>query len=187
MDCTRCNSKVCRNGEQCQVVNFNTREVLKEYYREPRIVQAAAKLVDNNRAGTLSRLQELLEYSKLLNLRTIGLAYCYGMENKARIVADYFREHHFRVEAASCTVGGVLQKEVNLTSEICSVSCNPIGQAKQLNSKHPDIVITMGLCLGHDILFNREIKSDCTNLVVKDRVFNHQPLQAIKQITTKEI
>jgi uncharacterized metal-binding protein len=186
MDCTHCKTKICRKGERCDVVNFDTEEVIAKYHAEQTIVQAAAQLVDNGRAGTLSRLEELSEFAQLAGMKTVGLAYCYGMENDARLVVDYLRANGLKVEAASCTVGGVTQNKVNLESNICSVSCNPIGQAQQLNSRKPDLTITMGLCLGHDILFNREIESDVTTLVVKDRVHNHQPSQAIKELE-KEI
>ena len=182
MDCTRCNNKICRKGEQCEVVNFETNDVIYAYRKEQKIVQAAAQLVDNGRAGTLSRLQEIIEFAKLMDYRTIGLAYCYGMENDAKLVASHLRANELKVEAASCTVGGIAQNDVNLASNICNVSCNPIGQARQLNSKNLDLVITMGLCLGHDILFNREIKSDTTTLVVKDRVHQHQPSKAFSEI-----
>ena len=187
MDCTKCNSKICRKGEQCSIVNFDTKEVIEAYHKEQAIVQAAAQLVDHGKAGTLSRLQETVEFSKLMKYKTIGLAYCYGMENDARMVSNYFRANGFYVEAASCTVGGIPQNDVNLASNICNVSCNPIGQARQLNNKNPDLVITMGLCLGHDILFNREIKSDTTALVVKDRVHQHQPSRAFAEIENQKI
>ena len=103
MDCTKCNSKICRNGEQCAVVNFNTQEVIAAYHKQQPIVQAAAQLVDHGRAGTLSRLQETIEFAKLMNYKTIGLAYCYGMEIEAAIVANYIRANGLKIEAASCT------------------------------------------------------------------------------------
>ncbi len=185
MDCTRCQNKICREGHACSVVNFDIDETQKSYEKEQQIVQSAAKLVDNGRAGTLSRLEEVVEYSKLMGFKKIGLAYCYGMEKDVRLIADYLRLNGFKVEAASCTVGGLTQNAVNQKSKIRNVSCNPIGQAKQLNSKNPNLTLTVGLCLGHDILFNRVIKSDTTNLVVKDRVHNHKPLEAIKNLELK--
>ncbi|MFA9392325.1 MAG: DUF1847 domain-containing protein [Prolixibacteraceae bacterium] len=185
MDCTGCKNKVCRKGEQCAVVNFDVEEVIASYHKEQKIVQAAAQLVDFGRAGTLSRLQETIEFSKLMDFQTIGLAYCYGMESDAKLITNHLRSHGFKVEAASCTVGGIAQNDVNLASNICNVSCNPIGQARQLNMRKPDLVITMGLCLGHDILFNREIKSDTTTLLVKDRVYNNQPGLELIEIANK--
>lgn len=185
MDCTRCNNRKCREGEQCAAVSFDTNQVIKAYHNEQNIVQAAAQLVDFGRAGTLSRIQELVEFSKSMNFQTIGLAYCYGMENDAFLISSHLRTMGLKVEAVSCTVGGLVQSAINQTSNICKVACNPIGQARQLNAKKPDLVVTMGLCMGHDILFNREIKSDTTTLVVKDRAHQHQPLRALLETTNQ--
>ena len=43
------------------------------------------------------------------------------------------------------------------------------------------LTLVMGLCLGHDILFQKHIKSDCTTLVVKDRVYQHNPLEHLSK------
>ncbi|MGF7138899.1 DUF1847 domain-containing protein [Roseimarinus sediminis] len=182
MDCTLCKNRICREGEKCAIVSFDNDEVLARYQQEQPIVQAAARLVDNGRAGTLPRLMEIVELAHLLKMQKLALAYCYGMENDARSVAQYLRKEGFTVEAASCTVGGLAQNQINTESNNCKVACNPIGQALQLNQRQPDLVITMGLCLGHDLLFQRNIKTDTTTLLVKDRVHQHQPLLALESI-----
>nr|HPM13156.1 DUF1847 domain-containing protein [Bacteroidales bacterium] len=69
--------------------------------------------------------------------------------------------------------------DVNQQSCIHKVSCNPLSQAAQMQAEGVDFAITMGLCLGHDILFNKYIGVDVTTLLVKDRVYNHQPLQEL--------
>lgn len=181
MDCTNCTyDKKCRNSETCSATSFDRDEVIQKYADESVIVQAAAELVDFGRAGTLSRLQEIVEFSKKMNYRRIGLAYCYGMEKQVQQIAGIIRSNGLNVRAVSCTVGGIPQNEVNPESSFCTVSCNPIGQAMQMNSEKVDLVLMVGLCLGHDILFQREVKADCTTLVVKDRVHNHAPLKALE-------
>jgi len=161
------------------VVSFNKNEVIEAYQKEQPLIQASAKLVDNGRAGTLSRIKETIEFAKMMNFRTLGLAYCYGMENDAKQITGILRSNGFKVEAASCTVGGILQNEINQESNVCKGSCNPIGQAQQLNKRNPELVISMGLCMGHEILFNRELTADTTTLVVKDRLHKNQPLLAL--------
>jgi uncharacterized metal-binding protein len=181
MDCTLCTfDKKCRDTEACKATSFDREIIIHEYSQNKEIVQAAASLVDHGRAGTLSRLQEIIAFSKQMKYQRIGLAYCYGMENEVKQIADILRINELKVRAVSCTVGGISQNEVNPESEYCSVSCNPLGQAKQLNQEGVDLVLMVGLCLGHDILFQREIKVDCTTLVVKDRVRNHAPLKELE-------
>lgn len=183
MDCTNCTyDKICRKTETCKATSFEPEEVIRKYADEPEIVQAAAELVDFGRAGTLSRLQEIVEFAKKMSYQRIGLAYCYGMEKEVQQIAGIIRSNGLNVRAVSCTVGGIPQNEVNPKSSICKVSCNPIGQAWQLNSENTDLIVMIGLCLGHDILFQREVKADCTTLVVKDRVYNHTPLKELESI-----
>ena len=180
MDCTNCTSdKQCRKLETCLATSFDRDEVIQKYAEETVIVQAAADLVDFGRAGTLSRLQETIVFAKKMEYKRIGLAYCYGMETQVAQLAGIIRSNGLNVRAVSCTVGGIPQNQVNPESSFCTVSCNPIGQARQLNSENVDLVVMIGLCLGHDILFQREVKADCTTLVVKDRVYNHAPLMEL--------
>lgn len=180
MDCTNCTyDKQCRTTQSCKATTFDRDTVIREYGQNTEIVQAAASLVDHGRAGTLSRLQEIIAYSKQMKYQRIGLAYCYGMESQVKQIADILRANELKVRGVSCTVGGIPQNEVNPESDFCSVSCNPIGQARQLNHEGVDLVVVIGLCLGHDILFQRDIKVDCTTLVVKDRLYNHAPLNAL--------
>lgn len=60
------------------------------------------------------------------------------------------------------------------------ISCNPAGQAKYLEEKGTELNIMMGLCLGHDIIFNAKSKAPVTPLLVKDRKLNHHTLRVFK-------
>lgn len=181
MDCVRCTPKHCRTTSSCGAEKFDSNELISQYgeHESQRIVQAAAELVDAGRAGTLSRLQELIEFSGKMRYRKVGLAYCYGMEREARFVKEAFLRGGVPMISVSCTVGGLSQNALNRESEIPNVSCNPIGQAKQLEAEGADFVVLMGICLGHDILLQRNLNVDFTTLVVKDRVFAHDPIRGI--------
>ena len=64
------------------------------------------------------------------------------------------------------------------------VSCNPAGQAKYLEDKGTELNIMMGLCLGHDMIFNARSKAPVTPLLVKDRKLNHHTLEYFKEINS---
>lgn len=181
MDCTKCNTKACRTTNSCHSQKFDAEDLKSRYHLQDnqKIIQAAARLVDNGRAGTLSRLQEIIEFAKSMNFQRIGIAYCYGMEGDALLITQILRESEFIIFPVSCTTGGFKQSEVNEQSNIKNVSCNPLAQAEQLNNESVDLTITVGLCLGHDILFQKNIKSYTTTLIVKDRVYNHNPIEAL--------
>jgi uncharacterized metal-binding protein len=101
------------------------------------------------------------------------------MEIEAALVSQILRKSDLKVYPVSCTTGGFKQSLVNEKSNLKSVSCNPFGQAEQINSENVDLTLTMGLCLGHDILFQKHIQSYTSTLIVKDRVHNHNPIKAL--------
>lgn len=150
-------------------------------------MQAAARLVDGGKAGSLSRLEEIAEYALDRSWKKVGLAYCYGMESDASLVSKYLRGRGLRVEAVSCTTGALAQDEMNEASSIHKVGCDPLGQAEQIKAASVDMVVEMGLCLGHDMLFHSGIGSlPSTTLVTKDRTTAHDPLRAIRNLSLRE-
>ena len=182
MNCTTCSDKVCRKQQtSCERESFVKTEIIDQYQEVSvsEIVKAAAELVDSGRAGTLSRIEEIIEFSKRMNYQKIGLAYCYGMEKYAQAIETLLVDEWFDVSAVSCSVGGLKQSEVNAASCIHKVSCNPLGQAEQLNAEKADLTLVVGICMGHDIILNRNLDMDFTTLVVKDRKYNHAPLLGI--------
>jgi uncharacterized metal-binding protein len=184
VNCLKCRDKSCRRGVSCGRETRSPEETAEAYGETDvqDIVRAAAGLVDGGRAGTLSRLEELGSFAAAMGYGKIALAYCFGMEREAEAVAGYLRGLGFRVSGVSCTAGAVGQDRINRASSIGAVGCNPLQQAREINAGNPDLTVTMGLCLGHDILFNREIAGDVTNLVVKDRVHGHAPLSALEAL-----
>ena len=57
--------------------------------------------------------------------------------------------------------------------------CNPIAQARLLNSQKTEFNIALGLCVGHDSMFYKYSEALVTTLVAKDRVLAHNPCGAI--------
>jgi len=47
------------------------------------------------------------------------------------------------------------------------------------NRLETDMNIIVGLCVGHDMLFNRHSKAPVTTLIVKDRVTGHNPIAVL--------
>jgi len=178
MNCTACADKQCRTGSACGAESADETEILARYRQDEKqaIVQAAARLVDDGLAGQLSRLEELCRFIKDRNYRKVGMAYCYGMEKDALRIVRYLSANGIRVSAVSCTIGALPQSAVNSASSACGVSCNPLGQAAQLEAEGTDLAIQFGICLGHDILFTRAFPGDQTVLVVKDRIFGQRQL-----------
>jgi uncharacterized metal-binding protein len=134
----------------------------------------------------LPRIEETMQFAEKNGFRKIGLAFCVGLMNEARIVTEILERKGFEVISVCCKVGAIPKERIGIKEEEkisgpgCYESmCNPIAQAGILNSEEVDFVILMGLCVGHDTLFIRYCRSPMTVLAVKDRVTGHNPLAAI--------
>lgn len=180
-NCLDCQSKSCKaRGADC----FGLHESSLAAFRagdNPAIVKSSSELVDNGRAGQLSRFQEVIEFCQSRKFKNIGLAYCFGMEPLAKDIRNKMSEKGLNILPARCTMGGVKESEIDDNKYGEAISCNPAGQAQFLN-KQADFVIEMGLCLGHDVIFHKELEVPFTVLLVKDRVYNHNPLEGIKAL-----
>ena len=179
MNCLNCSNKDCKlNAKDCNGGHDEVVEAYKDSGAVP-LYENADKLVAGGRAGSLSRVEEIIEFAKLQDYSRIGIAYCFSMEKEAVRLKDMLKEAGFRVLSFRCTVNGVKETEISDKMK-GGVNCNPIGQARAVNSSKADLVIEMGLCLGHDILFHQHLKKPFTVLAVKDRVHGHNPLAALR-------
>lgn len=134
---------------------------------------------------TKTRIQETIEFANKLGFRRLGIAFCGGLRNEARILSEILREQDFEVASVICTVGRTpkeflgIQEEHKVSIGEFESMCSPITQAKILNESKTDFNIVFGLCVGHDSLFMRYSHALCTTLVTKDRVTGHNPLAAL--------
>ena len=177
--CGRCESKECRNGKDC----FSQADNHKRLYQNSQIAELhkAASAIEGHYYGKETRLGEIILFAKELRCQKLGLAFCIGLSDEAKIVEEILSKH-FKVISVCCKVCGIDKKKMglkNIKPERFEATCNPIGQATILNNKSTDLNIIVGLCMGHDILFSKHSKAPVTTLVVKDRVLAHSPLGAI--------
>lgn len=179
MGCTVCKTKKCRTeAKDC----FDVKKISLEQYLTPevnQIAKSASLLVDNGRAGSLNRLEEIVEYCQSQGHHRIGIAYCFGLQPLAESVKKTLKQAGLKPVAVQCSTGGVLEKEIDTSKTKETVSCNPVGQARALKKKNVDFAIEMGLCLGHDVIFHKNLDIPFTTLLVKDRVYNHNPAMAL--------
>lgn len=131
------------------------------------------------------RIVEIMEFAEKMNYRHLGLAFCVGLRNEAKIVEQLLLQHGFKVSSVICKIGNIDKNEIGLAdSEKIVINspeamCNPVFQAQALNSEQTDFNIVLGLCVGHDSIFFKESTAPCTVFAVKDRLLGHNPLAAI--------
>jgi len=131
------------------------------------------------------RIEEILDFIGKMQYKKIGMAFCLGLRNEATMVERFFTSHGLEMISVICKVGRIPKEELGLTDNdkiaigTFEAMCNPIMQAKVLNSEKTEFNILLGLCVGHDSLFFKYAEAPCTVLAVKDRVTGHNPLAAV--------
>ncbi|MFC1852125.1 DUF1847 domain-containing protein [candidate division CSSED10-310 bacterium] len=134
------------------------------------------------------RILEIAEFAQKMNFKRLGLAFCVGLRQEAKIVGKFFESKDFEVISVICKVGRVPKEHIGLHEHqkiaigSFETMCNPILQTFILNDAKTEFNILLGLCVGHDSLFFKYSAAPCTVLAVKDRVLGHNPLAAIYTI-----
>jgi uncharacterized metal-binding protein len=128
------------------------------------------------------RVEEVAQFAKKMGYRRLGVAFCAGLRNEARILDEILTRRGFEVVSVCCKVGGVPKEAIGLTEDqkiagpgSWETMCNPIAQAKLLNEASTEFNVAVGLCVGHDSLFFKYANAPTTVLIAKDRVFGHNP------------
>jgi uncharacterized metal-binding protein len=134
---------------------------------------------------TKTRIVEICEFAEKMGYKRLGIAFCAGLTNEALKVNAILKLRGFDTISVVCKAGRTSKKTIGLKDEQTIYQgtdesmCNPIYQAKLLNSEKSDFNILIGLCVGHDSLFFKYAEAPTTVLAVKDRVTGHNPLAAV--------
>jgi len=139
--------------------------------------KAILKIAEDSLNSKIDRIDEIIAYCNEADIKNIGIANCISFEKEAAQLQDILSQKGFTVEKVNCKLGKVPFNE--LVPGYKGVSCNPAGQAQFLDDKSTELNIMMGLCLGHDMIFNAKSKAPVTPIVVKDRKLKHQTLNAL--------
>ncbi len=127
-----------------------------------------------------NRVQEIKNFARKSGFKRIGIAHCVTFPKEAEAVKQYLSEE-FEVYSVDCKCGHITKQEM-LGCEGKSIMCNPAGQAEYLKENNTELNISMGLCVGHDMVFNQKSASPVSTLVVKDRVSKHNPIESINNL-----
>jgi len=177
--CGRCESKECRNGKDC----FSQTSNHKQLYQDSQMAELhkAASAIEGRYYGKETRLGEVVLFAQQLGCKKVGLAFCIGLSEEAKVI-DEILSRHFTVISVCCKVGGINKKDFDLqqiSAENDEVMCSPAGQAQLLNETGSELNIICGLCVGHDAIFSQLSEAPVTTLIAKDRVLAHNPAAAV--------
>lgn len=178
MKCDLCKDNSCYQGESCLSSDDNSAGLYSDV--DKRIHQAAS-YIEGKYYMQKNRVEELILFSREMGYKHLGVAFCIGLREEAAVLCSYLRKD-FEVSSVCCKICAVSKDELSLKkiNDLQEeVMCNPIYQAKKLEECGTELNITVGLCVGHDILFNKYSKAPLTALIVKDRVLAHNPVGAL--------
>jgi uncharacterized metal-binding protein len=191
--CSECGVKNCYRNEQ-KYPSFCLTEAdeegaleTKELYTgdnvDAKLLRVAAD-VESDFYGRMTRIEETIAFAKRLNFTKIGIASCFALMNEASIFAKCVRSADIEPRTVICKIGSIDKSDLGIPDEMKlmpghkEATCNPVLQAKTLNAWGSELNVVMGLCVGHDALFNKHSSAPVTTLVVKDRVLAHNPVAA---------
>ncbi|MHB1415558.1 MAG: DUF1847 domain-containing protein [Chloroflexota bacterium] len=132
-----------------------------------------------------NRVEETIEFAHRMGFKRLGIAFCVGMREEAKILNAILKANGFEVVSAACKTGAIPKEELGLSDDqkvrpgTTEMMCNPIGQAHLLNEAQTEFNIIFGLCVGHDSLFIKHADALTTCLVAKDRALAHNPIGGI--------
>ncbi|MDX9999873.1 MAG: DUF1847 domain-containing protein [Polyangia bacterium] len=178
--CAACPKKVCHElGVDCFEECADPRGALSV---EDRRVLLCASEIEAEHYCRLTRVEEIIEFSKRMGYERLGLAFCIGLANEARLL-DQVLSRSFEVYSVCCKACGLDKRELGLKKirgeGMDETMCNPVGQAMLLNAKDTQLNLILGLCIGHDLLFTKHSRAPVSTFAVKDRVLAHNPLGAL--------
>jgi uncharacterized metal-binding protein len=198
-----CNSTASQSGpDNCplKVVPDVIDKAVKKYHASPDTLKFTLNASRQEGAGYMrlphspagpspvkSRVEEIMEFSKRMGYKRLGLGFCAGVHFEASLLVPILENRGFEVVSVCCKCGSIPKEEIGIEDWEkvnpggFEAMCNPIAQAEILNSYNTDFNILMGLCVGHDSLFLKNCEAPCTVLAAKDRLYGHAPMLALYQ------
>jgi uncharacterized metal-binding protein len=132
-----------------------------------------------------TRVEDTIAFAKLMGYQKIGIATCIGLLDETNRLSRILEAQGFEALSVCCKTGSKDKLELGVaeTDKVrpgtFEPACNPIAQARLLNSAETDMNVIVGLCVGHDMLFSKHSNAPVTTLVVKDRVTGHNPVSVL--------
>ncbi|WP_371380050.1 DUF1847 domain-containing protein [Sporomusa aerivorans] len=180
MNCAQCKHNQCSTvGQNCTGVGVE--DIIEMYAGDDRSIMTAAACTEGRHYMQMCRLEESAAFAQELGVKKVGLAFCIGLSAEAKVIAAYFTKF-FEVHSVCCKVCGMSKEHLELEQIQAGrfeAMCNPKTQAKVLADAGTELNFSIGLCVGHDILFQRASVAPVTCLATKDRVLAHNPLGAV--------
>ena len=88
------------------------------------------------------RIEETIQFARRNGFRKLGIAFCSGLANEARMVTEILERQGFEVVSVCCKAGAIPKERIGIKPEgkisgpnFYESMCSPITQAEILNSE----------------------------------------------------
>jgi uncharacterized metal-binding protein len=132
-----------------------------------------------------SRLAEAMELAHRLGVRHVGVSFCSGFREEARLLWKVLTTNGFRVSSVCCKTGAIPKSSVGIEDRQQvrpgrpEMICNPMTQAELLNREQVEFAMVLGQCVGHDAATLQALRAPAICIVAKDRVLAHNTVAAL--------
>lgn len=177
--CSLCKKHECKHDQKDCFDSAKTHIAM--YDERLQHLHRAATAIEARHYCQAPRLQEIMLFAKEAGFKKLGMAFCIGLAEEARVI-DGILAKEFDITSVCCKLSAIDKRtfgleQINPDSE--EVMCNPAGQADILNRAGTELNIICGLCVGHDAIFSLKSEAPVTTLIAKDRVLAHNPVGAV--------
>ena len=190
--CSHCPGEYCYKGGLekapafCPTRGAEAEAEIGRYSEDDLRTARAAAIVEGRFYGILCRVEEIMEFALQMGYQHIGVGFCGGLMEEAKVFVNILRANGFQVDSICCKNGSVEKAAIGVDKadfvhpeKPDERMCNPAAQAERLDAAGCELNVMLGLCVGHDTLFIKHSKAPVTVLGVKDRVLGNNPLAAI--------
>lgn len=193
--CASCQVVACRTKDRddlpknCPMRLPEMKTAMQKYHDDPQLelFHKTSAIIEGTGFGIWPRALETINFCKAMGYKKIGVAFCYGLRKEAKAFCAMVRQHGLEAVSVVCCAGGMEKREFGVRQDQYihpendrESMCNPIGQADMLRAAGTDFNVAIGLCVGHDALFLKNSHVLATVLIAKDRVYDHNPIAALR-------
>lgn len=179
--------RTCPTGSQPDLIGSALQE-LQGDGEDGRMARVAATVEglgyersDGKAHARWTRVEDTVAFARLMGYRKIGIATCIGLLDETSRLVEILEAQGFETVSVCCKAGSTDKTAMGIAdgNKIrpgqFEAACNPIAQARICNEARTQFNLVMGLCVGHDALFNKHSDAPVSTLVAKDRVTGHNP------------
>jgi uncharacterized metal-binding protein len=148
-------------------------------------LDAVSRSIVRDGQGEWCRIEEIIEFARRLGISKMGIVFCSGFQNEARVLKRILEANDLTVSSSCCKTGSVPKEDMGILDEQKvrpgqpEMICNPLAQAELLNREQVELALLLGQCTGHDSATMAHLEAPAVCTVAKDRALAHNTLAAL--------